>query len=227
LFVLVNSNSEITDDDELETVAQKHMEGRPNSYVFTKALAELYVDKHRLRRRDANSNRSQEQPEVNSTIVRPAIVYNSSAEPTFGWIDNWNGPAAFAMFIFSGLIRCPDFGFTSKCQVIPVDFVANALLSIPVWRQSRSTSCNALEQSVPVVTLTLGGHIPGIIHDLLRCGERYTRLYPSLYITRPIVVPPVHFETHPLLHRLHVFFSEVLYFYVCDLLLIITGLSSK
>lgn len=219
--------SDISNDNELEQVALQYMQGRPNSYVYTKALAELYVDKHRLRLRDANRNRNREVPgPVISSIVRPAIVYNSMAEPAFGWIDSWNGPAAFSMFIFSGLIRRPNFGFTSKWQMIPVDFVANALLSIPIWSR-RKTATSPTDDCIPVVNLTLGNHLPGNIYDLLKCGEQYTRLYPSLYIARPIVVPPIRFNTHPIVHRLQIFFSEALYFYFCDLLLMIAGQSSK
>ena len=172
---------------------------------------------------------------------RPAIVYNSQAEPTFGWIDSWNGPAAFSMFIFSGLIRRPDFGFTSKWQMIPVDFVANVLLCVPLWIQKKQNhhemnSLSPARQSIfdqdepwpiPVLNLSLGDYIPGKMHDLLRHGEKYTRLYPSLYITRPIVVPPAEFNSHPWLHRSRVFFNETLYFCFCDALLTLVGLSNR
>ncbi len=51
---------------------------RPNTYTFTKAIAEQLV--------------AQERGDLPISIVRPSIVVGSWKEPFPGWIDNMNGP---------------------------------------------------------------------------------------------------------------------------------------
>ena len=50
----------------------------PNTYTYTKALAEQVLEIER--------------EEVPLVIVRPSIVTAASKEPQPGWIDNLNGP---------------------------------------------------------------------------------------------------------------------------------------
>lgn len=51
---------------------------KPNSYVYTKALAEQICESYK--------------DQIPITIVRPSIVVGSEAEPIGGWNDNFNGP---------------------------------------------------------------------------------------------------------------------------------------
>ena len=52
---------------------------RPNTYTFTKAIAEQLVN--------------QEREHLPISVVRPSIVTGSVKEPIPGWVDNLNGPA--------------------------------------------------------------------------------------------------------------------------------------
>nr|CAI5818132.1 unnamed protein product [Callosobruchus analis] len=51
---------------------------RPNTYTFTKALAECWLRDH--------------SDGLPLAIVRPSIVLSSAGGPMRGWVDNWNGP---------------------------------------------------------------------------------------------------------------------------------------
>lgn len=51
---------------------------KPNSYVYTKALAEQICESYKN--------------QIPITIVRPSIVVGTEAEPIEGWNDNFNGP---------------------------------------------------------------------------------------------------------------------------------------
>lgn len=102
----------------MEELAKPYFNGRPNSYILTKALAECYVKKHCLLFDDENNNEHLLSKESNDVIknniknnlvssghhiiktaskpfktyvVRPSIVYNAKSEPTEGWIDSYNG----------------------------------------------------------------------------------------------------------------------------------------
>jgi thioester reductase-like protein len=66
------------DEKSLELGCAKLFEGRPNTYTFTKAVAEHYVDQNR--------------GELPVAIARPSIVTASKKEPLVGWVDSVNGP---------------------------------------------------------------------------------------------------------------------------------------
>jgi alcohol-forming fatty acyl-CoA reductase len=70
---------ELLHEDEVELVAKKILGNLPNSYAFTKSLAEALVteacEKHKLP----------------AMILRPSIVLPTYMEPVSGWTDNING----------------------------------------------------------------------------------------------------------------------------------------
>ncbi|XP_050347237.1 putative fatty acyl-CoA reductase CG5065 [Nymphalis io] len=87
---------------------------RPNTYTFTKAIAEnLIAD---------NNNR------VPSVIVRPSVVSSSKAEPLVGWIDNWFGASALLTTTSKGLNRVLLAHPSNSLDLIPVDYVSNLII---------------------------------------------------------------------------------------------------
>lgn len=70
--------AEKMDEDVLNMMTVKYTSFMPNTYTFTKALAEQVVDDHK--------------DEVPLVMFRPSIVISSMKEPFPGWIDNFNGP---------------------------------------------------------------------------------------------------------------------------------------
>lgn len=65
------------DEEILNTLTQKYTNAEPNTYTFTKGLAEQAV-----------KDFSDRLPVV---IYRPSIVVSSLDEPMPGWVDNFNG----------------------------------------------------------------------------------------------------------------------------------------
>lgn len=65
------------DEDTLNALTQKFTNAEPNTYTFTKGLAEQAV-------RDFSDR-------LPVVIFRPSIVVSSLDEPMPGWIDNFNG----------------------------------------------------------------------------------------------------------------------------------------
>ena len=70
------------EEDLVKLLTPKVIQLRPNTYTYTKAIAETLV--------------VQECREFNlpCAIIRPSIVGASWREPFPGWIDNFNGPTA-------------------------------------------------------------------------------------------------------------------------------------
>lgn len=67
------------DDATLDSITQKLVGNKPNTYTYTKQLAETLL--------------VQECGDLNVAIVRPSIVTAAWKEPSAGWVDNINGPS--------------------------------------------------------------------------------------------------------------------------------------
>jgi len=83
----------------------------PNSYTFTKNLAEKALYKYRGK--------------MNIVITRPAIIGGALKEPFAGWADSMT--AAGSLTLMSGTGVCPYLhgrGY-NHFDIIPVDIVSN------------------------------------------------------------------------------------------------------
>lgn len=262
----------------MEAIAKLYFNGRPNSYILTKALAESYVKKHCLVFGDENNNEEnnnekssnkencqasahdrlapQQSPTVveqddvaknnlknslvssspagaklankpfRTYVVRPSIVYNSKAEPTVGWIDSFNGPSGFSIFIFLGLIRYVQMSFDKVFQCVPVDYLANILISIPYLYTTadQGESDGDAKPKVEVVTVTFD-EVVG--YDVLRRGFKYLQMYPSLYMLRVPEIPPYIQPKETVLLSLKRYLYEDLWAQAMDVLFMVLGLRSK
>merc|ERR1711990_398204 len=72
-------------------ITKKMIGNRPNTYTFTKALAESLL--------------STEATELPVAIMRPRIVSASLNEPYPGWVDNFNGPSGIIAAAGKGIMR--------------------------------------------------------------------------------------------------------------------------
>ncbi|KAI2665620.1 Fatty acyl-CoA reductase 1 [Labeo rohita] len=80
------------DDSIVRDITPRLIGDRPNTYTYTKALAECVVQ--------------QESGKLNIGIIRPSIVGASWQEPFPGWIDNFNGPSGvFIAPVFPEVIK--------------------------------------------------------------------------------------------------------------------------
>ena len=247
----------------MEEIAKPYFNGRPNSYILTKAFAESYVKKHCLLFDDEKNSNAKENYDLNQVngyhsskanssiesddvlknnlsnslicssqmksnktfrtyVVRPSVVYNSKAEPTVGWIDSFNGPSGFSIFIFLGLIRYVKMNFDNIFQCVPVDYLANALISIPYLY---TTDQNDLEEDtkpkVEVITVTFDEVNAYIV---LKEGFKYLQMYPSLYMLRVPEVPPMYQPDDTIFLRVKRYMYEDLWAKAMDVLLFIIGL---
>ncbi|XP_030845030.1 LOW QUALITY PROTEIN: fatty acyl-CoA reductase 1 [Strongylocentrotus purpuratus] len=101
-------------EDMIQTLTPKLLGKRPNTYTFTKALAEYVV--------------MEEGKGMPICITRPSIVGASWKEPFPGWIDNFNGPSGVFIAVGKGLLRTMIGDADAVVDISPVDFVVNAMI---------------------------------------------------------------------------------------------------
>ncbi|XP_049941469.1 putative fatty acyl-CoA reductase CG5065 isoform X3 [Schistocerca serialis cubense] len=87
----------------------------PNTYTFTKAVAEHLIQ--------------QEFSDLPVAIVRPSIVVATMAEPFPGWVDSLNGPMAVVASACCGLLRIFYCDVRKLMNLVPCDMVASCMVA--------------------------------------------------------------------------------------------------
>jgi len=87
----------------------------PNTYTFTKSMAERTMMKRRGKT-----------PVV---IVRPAIICGSNNEPYPGWSDTLAAAGALTFLFSMGLIHFLEASKDVVADLVPADYVANCIVA--------------------------------------------------------------------------------------------------
>ncbi|KAF7379276.1 hypothetical protein HZH68_017121 [Vespula germanica] len=111
LIDLVNS----LEEKMLDYITPKLLGRCPNTYVYTKSVAESVVKKH------AGT--------IPIGIFRPGIVISTYKEPVSGWIDNVYGPVGITASVIIGLMRIHHCDGLVKANLIPGDLTINGLIA--------------------------------------------------------------------------------------------------
>ncbi|KAB0791554.1 hypothetical protein PPYR_03354 [Photinus pyralis] len=107
------------DENLVDTLTPKLVGNRPNTYTFTKALAEYWLKENK--------------GDLPLVIVRPSIVISTINGPLKGWVDNWNGPTGIIAAAGKGLFRTMLCDANKKADLIPVDMVINLMITA-AWK---------------------------------------------------------------------------------------------
>ncbi|KAL1132366.1 hypothetical protein AAG570_010321 [Ranatra chinensis] len=112
LIALVNS----LDDKQLIALTPSILRNWPNTYAFTKAVAEQVI-------RD-------ETGDLPIAMFRPSIIMGAMEEPEPGWTDNLYGPTGVIVGTGAGVMRVVPHLTQLKADLIPIDVTVNALLTV-------------------------------------------------------------------------------------------------
>jgi thioester reductase-like protein len=122
---------------ELENIATTGLlHSWPNTYTMTKAMTEQLLIKHR--------------GDIPLVILRPSIVGSAWSEPTPGWVDVISAAGAVYVAVGMGVIKFLPGSPLNVGDVIPVDYVSNAIIaSIPAVfeRRGKYFICHAASSS--------------------------------------------------------------------------------
>ncbi|CAK1600637.1 unnamed protein product [Parnassius mnemosyne] len=156
---------EVTNEDQLK----KLICGRPNTYTFSKALAESLV--------------SQEHGDFATIIIRPSVVSASIHEPLTGWLDNWFGATALLATIAKGLTRILLSRSTNVLDLIPVDYVSNLIVAAAAKckRSKELTVYNSCTSDVNPLTMAEFGRL--ITEDSVK-HNFHEIICPTLFFTQ-------------------------------------------
>ncbi|KAK5650769.1 hypothetical protein RI129_001798 [Pyrocoelia pectoralis] len=134
---------EDVNDSTLDAITQGLVGEWPNTYCFTKAIAETLLNK-----------RAKCLP---AAVFRPTIVMPVYDEPLPGWTPNVFGPIGAMTATGLGILRVFPCKSNVRCDLVPVDFCINALIC-SAWDigRKRSHVANGLELQPAIYNYSKG-----------------------------------------------------------------------
>ncbi|CAK1593086.1 unnamed protein product [Parnassius mnemosyne] len=141
--------AENMDEKNLNSIALGLMDDWPNTYSFSKALAEEIV------RNEAHN--------LPICIVRPAIVISSYHDPMIGWIDpnNAYGASGLILGIITGILHTLNAKQEIVMSFVPVDIVVNTIIAAG-WE---TTKQQTNEDDIKIYNVT-NNRSPMLLGDL-------------------------------------------------------------
>ncbi|KAF7988464.1 hypothetical protein HCN44_001037 [Aphidius gifuensis] len=112
--------AETVDEEILKTLTPKYLGNFPNTYTFTKRLAEQIVNDY--------------SHVIPAIIFRPSIVISTLTEPMPGWVDNFNGPVGIMIGGGKGVLKVVLSDPEISADFIPVDVAIKAMITAS-WKR--------------------------------------------------------------------------------------------
>lgn len=192
-------------DEHLADVITPHVLGKwPNTYSFTKAVAENVVQK--------------EATDMPIGVFRPAIVISTYQEPMRGWIDNMYGPTGVAAGAGIGLLRTLHCNGSIQANVVPGDMVVNALIST-AWDIAEIKRNNPESNEIPVYNY-VSKDKPITWDELKIMSSKYGIQYPSC---KAIWYYSFRNNKHKFIHLFYVYFLHLLPALIIDAVTLCVG----
>nr|ASC44542.1 fatty acyl-CoA reductase [Adelphocoris suturalis] len=191
---------QLLDDHVLDCITPLLLKDRPNTYTFTKALAEHVVYEKSGR--------------LPIAIFRPSIVTSAIEEPLPGWVDNLNGPTGVLAGVGKGVLRSVMCHRDAIADFIPVDRAINCMIAI-AWATAVTRPNN-----IVIYNCTTGASSPLYWRDMEQFGLEFILKYPSREI---LWYPGGSFKSSPTLNDLHTLAVQTLPAYLHDGLSRLTG----
>jgi len=150
------------DDDMLAKIGVKLLGDKPNTYTYTKHLAEILL--------------TTEGADLPLAIIRPSIVTAAWMEPVPGWIDSINGPSGLYIAAGKGLLRSMIADGRVVADLVPVDLPINMMIAMGWFRGS--VVKEATNNAPWVFHMTTGGLNPFTWGELENCVLSYFKQNP-------------------------------------------------
>ncbi|XP_021357688.1 fatty acyl-CoA reductase 1-like isoform X1 [Mizuhopecten yessoensis] len=188
------------ESDVLQILTPKMIGDRPNTYTYTKSIAEYLV--------------KEECANIPTAIFRPSIVCATWSDPIEGWIDNYNGPTGIMASLGTGVLRVMRGDRHAISDIIPVDMACSMMIAT-AWYTGTHRS-----KEMKVFNCTTGSINSLTWGDMEDYTRQYSMKNPFNTVTR---VPSLMFTKCVFWHDINVLFNQVLPSYLLDMYMWSTG----
>ncbi|XP_046980491.1 fatty acyl-CoA reductase wat-like [Schistocerca americana] len=158
----------VMDDEQLAQLLPLLMGDWPNTYTFTKAIAEDLIHSEAVG--------------LPASIIRPSIVSSTYQEPLALWVGNMYGPTAAGAGSSVGLLHAMHMDRSALVDGVPADMVANATLGCAwdTWCRHSSQTPTQRATAEPVIYNYVSTPRHPISWDLLCRYVQKGTDYPSI-----------------------------------------------
>lgn len=188
------------DEDTIDLITPKLLHPHPNTYTYSKRLAETLV--------------ANEYPNLPCCIARPSIVIPSYKEPMPGWVDNLNGPIGLLVGGGKGVIRSMHCNGNYNAEVVPVDVAINTLIAIAY----KIATSQENSENIPVVNITQSDITRITWGEILEKGRQIVYEYP---FEGQVWYPDGDIRSNKFIHNIFIFFFQIIPAYFIDFLMLI------
>ncbi|KAI5698452.1 hypothetical protein M8J75_007060 [Diaphorina citri] len=148
------------DEEKLRMLTPSLLGKWPNTYTFTKALAE---DAIRIEGRD-----------LPIAVFRPAVIVSTYREPVRGWIDNVYGPVGLMVGIGTGVLHTYQYDQDAVTEMVPVDMVVNSVIAT-AWYTAKSN-----QQQIPIYNYVSSVQKPVTWNEFLQHNIKHGHHWPTI-----------------------------------------------
>jgi len=189
------------DEELIRNITTQLVGNCPNTYTYTKALAEQMLFK--------------ESGDIPLAIVRPSIVTAARQEPIPGWVDNLNGPTGFISGVGKGFLRCFYINSDLVGDIIPVEYPIN-LMIVVAWH----TALEKSKKPIAVYNCSTGYMNPLTWNRFREIGFNAWMKYP----TREMMwYPNCTFKMNTVVHKMETAVFHYLPAYLIDAVSYLAG----
>ncbi|XP_030568242.1 fatty acyl-CoA reductase wat [Drosophila novamexicana] len=197
---------EIKDDNILDTLTRKLIVGFPNTYTFTKNLAESLINDYRTR--------------LPVIVYRPSIVLFAVSDPLPGYAPSLMGAMGLFSLVGAGLLKTVYIGRDVHLDITPQDMGIKGMIYY--------TKCgyDAYRQGTPkellVYQTSSRNHIPFTFRRMATHMDTMNLWYSGAFL-KNLWVPGCHYTDNRFVYKFLVFTKQVLPALFVDLLLRLCG----
>ncbi|XP_050540840.1 fatty acyl-CoA reductase wat-like isoform X2 [Daktulosphaira vitifoliae] len=188
------------DDQTLQDMTNTIIGNYPNTYTFTKSLAE-----------DVIRNEGQGLPMF---VFRPSVVIATYREPVRGWIDNVYGPTGLVVGAGTGVLHTYFGHSETVTDIIPVDIVVNALIC------SSKEVATTKPDEIPIYTCSSSRQVPIKWYDFIKMNKQHGIYWPTI---RAIWYYSFWPTNNPYLYAILNLFCHIIPGYILDTLAVMSG----
>ncbi|KAL1513814.1 hypothetical protein ABEB36_003169 [Hypothenemus hampei] len=160
--------AESYDFNVLNILMPKYIGVFPNTYTYTKQLAEHCINDLLV-------------GNVPTIICRPSVVVSSLVEPFQGWVGNFNGPVGLLLAGATGLLRVVYAKKDTAIDYVAIDSLVKIIL-VAAWEKGTFGNKDTLN----IYNASKHKNVPFTIDDLITLGKR---LYWDVPFERKIWFP--------------------------------------
>ncbi|XP_034103589.1 fatty acyl-CoA reductase wat-like [Drosophila albomicans] len=193
-------------DNLLDRMASTLIGKFPNTYTYTKALAEQVIQT--------------ESGELPVCIFRPGAITATNKEPMSGWIDNLYGPISMIYGCAIGVLRIIPTNKRFLQHIVPVDCCANCILACAM--QTAKESSEKKRRSLPPTIYNYVPHEQNTLTNKHFIETVYKHRY-TCALEQALWYPFLHTTSFLWMFKLIAFFYHTLPGYAIDLVLRLRG----